>query len=222
MRLKRSLCILALAVLFATIAGPATASTIFFNGLPDGENAYNSDVDGPFPFESADDFVLGAAATITDIHWFGVYSGDVPAVDDFTIRLFDDAAGQPDAAPFFTVNIGNAAGRAPTGGTVLGFFPIFEYSAFVAPITLTPGVQYWLSVVNNTVGDDDSWFWATSNALTGNAHQRLGNGVWNDQDVELAFSLTDDASAPVPEPATLSLVGVGLAGAAGRRFRKRR
>jgi hypothetical protein len=220
-RLKRPLCILTFAVLFATIARPAVASTIFFNGTPDNVNAFGSDIASGFA--SADDFILGAGAnTITDLHWFGAYAfaNTAPAADDFTIRLYQNTGGAPDVAPIIAVNIGNAT-RVATGGAIFGF-DVYEYFAFVAPITLSPGV-YWLSIVNDTGADDDDWFWATS-AQSGNAHQRFEGGAWQNQGAELAFSLTDDASAPapVPEPATLSLVGVGLAGAAGRRFRKRR
>jgi hypothetical protein len=128
----------------------------------------------------------------------------VPATDDFTVRLFNEAAGQPAFAPFFSVNVGNAVNRTPFGSNIAGF-DVFEFSAVMAPIPLTAGVTYWLSIVDNTVGDPDDWLWATSHA--GNARQRVtAAGPWLNGSRDLAFELTGDVQASaVPEPATIAL-----------------
>jgi hypothetical protein len=158
-------------------------------------------------------------STITDLHWWGVYAfgNSAPAADNFTIRLFSDAGGAPADVHFFNLNIGNSATRTPTGTQVVGF-DIYEYSAVVTPIVLAPGVTYWLSVVNNTAGHPDGWYWAQSNP-GGNSHQRQTDaGAWDNSGVELAFNLTDDVA--LPEPGSLALMALGLV--AGRRALKRR
>jgi hypothetical protein len=205
----------------AASATPARADIIFDNGTPDLTNAFNSDFFN-FGFQSADDFVLApGASTITDLHWWGVYAfTNTPnAADNFTIRIFADAGGAPDINPFVSVNVGNVS-RTFTGDNVVGF-DVYEYDVDVAPIALAPGTTYWLSIVNDSANNPggDGWFWATSDGLAGNGHQRFGDGVgWDIAGAEFAFNLT---GAAIPEPASLAVFGALAAGAFGLRRRPR-
>lgn len=88
-------------------------------------------------------------------------------------------------------------------------------SAFNAAAATT----YWVSIFNqqSTIG----WFWIEANA-PGNG-SRIGNIAgtsWTGTADDMAFQLTGTAAvAAVPEPATLTLLGIGLAAHAYRRRR---
>lgn len=221
----------ALAVLLGAISSGSASSAVFYdNGSFDGGNAFHSDFDAPvFPVDTvevADDFELISSQILRSIVWSGVYffTGVPEGPDNFTIRIFDASGGLPGALVHaFTPG---AVLRIPTGALVADFVPAFEYRVAVDETVLAPG-QYYLSIVNDTEGSDENWFWATSDAVSGNHRIRTSiGGAWMStasfpEPTELAFALSD--SAEVPLPASLLLLLSGLAvGAVTARARRRR
>ena len=201
------------------IALPASADVIFDNGAPDLGESWWSEVGDNY--QEADDFVLQAGATfLTDVHWWGVYASDQsPQTDSFTIRLFADDGGAPDTTPFYEVS-GIDGGRVSTGTYEDGTFEIYSYWADIAPINLASNTTYWISILNDTANDtNDNWYWTTSDSTSGNGAQRFGDGgAWSDVGDEFAFYLT--GRTVVPEPASMTLLGLGLAGLVARRRKK--
>jgi hypothetical protein len=188
--------------------------------------AYHSDVYGQNDgtVYTAGTFTLSeGASVVSDIHWWGLYLGltdfDNFADDDFTVSIFaDNGSGAPADTALFSVQPGDV-NRTATGDIWYGSgAPIYTYSIDIAPLALTPGVSYYLSIVNSTPNDNDWWSWVA--AYSGSAWQSVDEGPWvlSGQNQAPLFYLTDDVV--IPEPATLSLLGLGVFGLACRRLRR--
>src|ERR1044072_1805441 len=93
------------ASLFILAAARVVAAQLVDNGAPNpdaGAVASNFAGDDPeYEFQSADDFRLASASTLTQVRWGGLYQGsNIPLEPDvFTIRIFTDNADLPGAAP---------------------------------------------------------------------------------------------------------------------------
>jgi len=210
----------------ASLAMPADASIIYDNGGPLISPTYVgvlSDFDTDRQRQRADDFQLFSYGnTITEIQWWGVYGdGPVPAADNFTIRIFADNGGLPESDPIIELAAGDV-GRTDSGldQDFQGGLDVYAYSYAVSPITLDANTTYWLSIVNDTSGEAVNWFWENSSGSGNTATRASDDGGWWTVSREMAFSLSNDSVAP--EPASMLLMGIGLAGLGVSRFRRKR
>jgi hypothetical protein len=225
-----SSCVTIASFVFLSFAGFSSAAVIYDNGLPPPTTATVADSDFARPAQWADDFILSAAlgTTITDVHWWGTYVrdslGDPLPTDDFTVRIFASAGGstpKPQDTPIYDVHLG-AVSRADSGINIFINTNVYEYQAFIPPVTLSADTRYWLSIVNDTTLTN-YWQWpmVNSNSTSGNSATRMNDAAsWTSVTpfYESAFRLTGDA---IPEPASLVIWFVGVAcGACGVRRRK--
>jgi hypothetical protein len=206
----RTLLIAAAATLFFA-AGEASANgidpnVIYDNGGPVGFTGFPA---VPGIQEVADDFVLTlGSTTIADVHWWGFPELDED--DNFTIRIFADLGGLPEASPtVLDLNVG-AVGRN-------SFNNIFEYWVDIPEITLAADTTYWLSITNDI---STNWAWHEGEG-TGSGHvfRANDNDSWTFDlsSRDLAFNLTGPS---VPEPSGVLLFGVGML-VVGRAIRRR-
>lgn len=172
-------------------------SVVHDNGLPDGSNAYHSDFDTSSPSDTVqvgDVFTILTTSRIEVATWYGVYASgnSPPAGDDFTIRVFEVNAGTPDSAPLLEFAAGPVR-RSDTGENISSFFDVYRYDFDFGESLLAPG-DYLLSIVNDTSGALDDWYWATASGDGISWERDLDGDSWIADNNDYAFLLSVTAS----------------------------
>jgi len=202
-------------IAFFSIAA-STQAAVLYSQTPVYDSGQGSDVDTPR--YNADDFNLIASATVRTVTWRGFFCCDDfsgPIANNFTINIYSDDAGSVGALGG-SYNVGDVTGALTTPATSFGSIPVFEYTADLTDgLSLSAG-DYWISIFNDTTGDDDNFTWA---ALTG-----FGNSVTSTTDTngasftaaggskEFYFVLEDAPVSAVPVPAAAWLFGSAVIG----------
>lgn len=232
------------AVACLLICGPrqSVAAIVFsqpLNSPPNSQGGFHSDGPnsgfGPARQQIAEDFVLSSDAAVDNLQWFGAYfPPDPTSPKSFLIRFFTslNTPGGPLPASLIHEQSVSALG-VDTGFNTDNNFTILSYSANLAPVNLDGGTRYWISILENDPSTSQSlWAWQFSHLGDDHVAVSTTNGsawghaiVFGSPQVGMAFTLSADSpSAVVPEPASLAIWGIGVAGAgiaAARRRRKR-
>ncbi|MCH2222910.1 MAG: hypothetical protein MK097_21705, partial [Dechloromonas sp.] len=128
----------------ALIAGvTASASASLFAQNPNGSNGLFADSTGDAPLQQiADDFVLTANATVGAVTFWGGYFNDNNAyADDFTVKIYEDSAGEP-GAELLSTTLSNLV-RTDTGTDLFGVDE-YRYEADLTTVfNATAGVSYF-------------------------------------------------------------------------------
>ncbi|MEM7102515.1 MAG: IPTL-CTERM sorting domain-containing protein [Bacteroidota bacterium] len=177
---------------------------------PGGTIAATSDANPGF--QVFDDFVA-SSTSVSSISWWGVYvdfnAGTIPCGpgtgDDFTISYHTDGGGGPDVE-IASFSVSPASG--PTGIVIpiIGGLDEYGYQGTHAPVTLTVGDTYWVSVQNNSA-TDCFWLWSTAPPGTGAGFQIGGGGATT---YDLALCLGGATDVPVPTMGEWGLIFLTL------------
>jgi hypothetical protein len=205
---------------------PAHAATIYSQPLN-----LNGD-GGAYSYSNqqlADAFQLSAAASLSNLSWYGDnFANTFPGTVAFTINLYNDNAGLPANSPFSSQAV--TASASDTGlseaDCCSALAEIFKFDATLpSSVALSGGTTYWLSILDAS-GSSNTFRWAngTTTWVGDPGTACCSTSFWNSESglrAQVAYDLNPAASA-VPEPASLLLLGTGIAGIGLAVWRKRK
>lgn len=198
--------------------GPAAAdATVVFDrpaADPFTAGAFFADLSRPR--EAATSFELDQSAAVHGVAWRGSYFDPTTpgASTAFVISFFQDAAGMPAEAPFFTAEVLADVAALP------GPIAEFSYAGVLPGALLLPGgVPLWISIAESDAATSASFTWRKSSE-SGTSFSRIDpTGAWQAFPGSAGLAL-DGLTTTVPEPGTAASLALGILGLAGVRRRE--
>ena len=202
--------ILYLSLAFAALPC-AYGALIFDNGSFNSLNGNNMS-----DFHQAEDFVLLTNFNVTGFSFYTLEGTTPPSyIGSITYSIRANSAGQPGAV----ILTGNVTPTRTANGTALGF-NVFQNDVTIGSTNLAAGT-YWLVLHDGLTSDVtfQDFYWATTNVTAGNTGTNRGreqslnpaSATWDPNLEEHAFTVSGTPAGGVPEPASIFLIGGGLA-----------
>lgn len=219
------------AILFLLSSAPASAAILYHNGTLNGTNGGFTINQG---YQVSDSFTLTQASELTGVQvglWLS--PGDKPASLDWTISTEPCGNGYnaPTSGSDFIAS-GTASGSSLTYSkefTNVDDYDIYEAS-FSLPTTINlPAGTYYLSLGPDATASNinDPLYWDDNNGPSTAFENTIGsliNFLRQDTTGSEFFQILGPTPVPeaVPEPASLTLLGIGAFGALGYGWRRRK
>jgi YD repeat-containing protein len=158
-----------------------------------------SDSQGLFanpPQRIAESFPAQDNGRMRAIRWFGGYAFNPPTlVDEFNIRVYDDAGGVPGIILY--EETATSVGSTPTGRTIVANnVPEYAYTYTLnTPLELLAGNNYWVSIEGDGLVSSNVWGWETASPGDGSSQVSVAGGPWAPFGFDMSFEILSDESA---------------------------
>jgi PEP-CTERM motif len=207
----------------------AFGNVVFSNPYSDNStNAYSSlynTTDDYLLHQSFTDYYWDGTYSITDFHFWGTSYDGQTSMEGFTFQIWSDNGGDMPGALVYEEYISGNAGATFEAYNNSYYLDVFKYG-FDLGTTFNPvnAGYYWFSVyAHNPL--ENNWFWAMGDGQVNSPdwqHAYLNDPAseywYNPSEGDFAFEIT--SGTVIPEPTTLTLLGLGLIGLAIRRKKK--